>query len=197
PTLVTGAAVRAARFGPSGEAERPAAVISLFQPDPNNLQAYQKAIAATDKAKPAFTAAMTSEATVKTETADAAKIVRGIVTGMNQLPKLRDAVKGRGLTPIDALNFYYSCFGDQYSLLLTQPESVVGSDQQSQASGLMATVQAREQLAQENALLAGMLAGHRITPKDRVAFTHMAATRQADAAYANFILTPAYQAKYN
>ena len=71
------------------------------------------------------------------------------------------------------------------------------NDQQSQAIGLIATVQAREQLAQENALLAGMLAGHRMTQKDRVAFTNMAATRQADMAYANYILTPAYLAKYN
>jgi signal transduction histidine kinase len=197
PNLVNATAVPAATFGTFVEAERTAAVVYLFQPDPNNLQAYQKAIAATDKAKPAFTAAMTSEATVKTETADAAKIVHGIVTGMNQLPKLRDAVKGRVLTPIDALNFYSSGFEQQVKLFLTQTESVVVNDQQSQAIGLIATVQAREQLAQEHALLAGMLAGHRITQKDRVAFTNMAATRQADMAYATFILTPAYLAKYN
>ena len=140
---------------------------------------------------------MTSEATVKTETADAAKIVRGIVTGMNQLPKLRAAVQGRVLSPIDALNFYSSGFGQQVKLFLTQTESVVTNDQQSQAVGLIATVQAREQLAQEDALLTGMLAGHRMTQKDRVAFTNMAATRQADMAYANYILTPAYLAKYN
>jgi signal transduction histidine kinase len=197
PNLVNATAVPAATFGTFVEAERSAAVVYLFQPSPANLQAYQAAIAATDKAKPAFTAAMTSEATVKTETADGAKIVRGIVTGMNQLPKLRDAVKGRVLAPIDALNFYSQGFGQQVKLFLTQTESVVTNDQQSQAVGLIATVQAREQLAQENALLAGMLAGHRMTQKDRVAFTNMAATRQADMAYANYILTPAYLAKYN
>ena len=197
PNLVNATAVPAATFGTFVEAERTAAVIYLFQPNPNNLQAYQAAIAATDKAKPAFTAAMTSAATVKTETPDAAKIVRGIVTGMNQLPKLRDAVQGRVLSPIDALNFYSQGFGQQVKLFLTQTESVVTNDQQSQAVGLIATVQAREQLAQENALLAGMLAGHRMTQKDRVAFTNMAATRQADMAYANYILTPAYLAKYN
>ena len=54
------------------------------------------------------------------------------------------------------------------------------NDQQSQAIGLIATVQAREQLSQENALLAGMLAGHRMTQTDRVAFTNMATTRQAE-----------------
>ena len=197
PNLVNATAVPAAKFGTFVAAERTAAVVYLFQPSPANLQAYQAAIAATDKAKPAFTAAMTSEATIKTETADAAKIVHGIVTGMNQLPKLRDAVKARAITPIDALGFYSSGFGDQVKLFLTQTESVVTNDQQSQAIGLIATVQAREQLAQEDALLAGMLAGQRMTQKDRVAFTNMAATRQADMAYANYILTPAYLAKYN
>ena len=65
------------------------------------------------------------------------------------------------------------------------------NDQQSQAVGLIATVQAREQLSQEHALLAGMLAGRKMTQTDRVAFTSMAATRQADPAYASYILTPA------
>ena len=175
PNLVNATAVPAAKFGTFVAAERTAAVVYLFQPSPANLQAYQAAIAATDKAKPAFTAAMTSEATIKTETADAAKIVRGIVTGMNQLPKLRAAVQARAINPIDALNFYSQGFGQQVKLFLTQTESVVTNDQQSQAIGLIATVQAREQLAQENALLAGMLAGHRMTQKDRVAFTNMAA----------------------
>ena len=197
PNLVNATAVPAAKFGTFVEAERTAAVVYLFQPSPANLQAYQAAVAATDKAKPAFTAAMTSEATTKTETADAAKIVHGIVTGMNQLPKLRAAVQARALNPIDALNFYSSGFGQQVKLFLTQTESVVTNDQQSQAIGLIATVQAREQLAQEHALLAGMLAGHRMTQKDHLAFTNMAATRQADMAYANYILTPAYLAKYN
>ena len=159
PNLVNATAVPAAKFGTFVAAERTAAVVYLFQPSPANLQAYQAAIAATDKAKPAFTAAMTSEATTKTETADAAKIVHGIVTGMNQLPKLRDAVKARAITPIDAFGFYSSGFGEQVKLFLTQTESVVTNDQQSQAIGLIATVQAREQLAQEDALLAGMLAG--------------------------------------
>src|ERR1700730_11791704 len=197
PNLVNATAVPAATFGTFVEAERTAAVVYLFQPNPNNLQAYQQAIAATDKAKPAFTAAMTSEATVKTETADAAKIVHGIVTGMNQLPKLRDAVKGRALAPIDALNFYSQGFGQQVKLFLTQTESVVTNDQQSQAVGLIATVQAREQLSEEDALLAGMLAGQRMSQKDHVAFTQMAPTRQADMAFASYILSPANLATHH
>ena len=71
------------------------------------------------------------------------------------------------------------------------------SGQLGQATGLIAIIQAREQLSQEDALLAGMLAGKRITAADRLAFTNMAAARQADAANANFLLSPANRATYN
>jgi hypothetical protein len=57
PNLVNATAVPAAKFGNFVQTERAAAVVYLFQPSAANLQAYQAAIAATDKAKPAFTAA--------------------------------------------------------------------------------------------------------------------------------------------
>ena len=197
PNLVNATAIPAANFGVVVQTERAAAVVYLFHPTAANLQAYQAAIAATDKAKPTFTAAMTSDATVKSETASGVKAVNEIVTGLNKLPELRNAVKARVLSPLDALNFYSEGLSGEVKLFLIQTESVVVNDQQSQAIGLIATVQAREQLSQEQALLAGMLATHKMTQRDRVAFTNLAATRQADAAYADFILTPAYVAKYN
>ncbi len=100
PNLVNATAVPAAKFGIFVEAERTAAVVYLFQPTAANLQAYQAAIAATDKAKPAFTAAMTSAATVKhRDTPTGPRQIHGIVTGMNQLPTLRNAVQGAGHQP--------------------------------------------------------------------------------------------------
>src|SRR6266566_3105797 len=197
PNLVNATAIPAANFGVYVQAERAAAVVYLFQPTAANLQAYQTAIAATDKARPAFAAAMTSEATLKTETASGVKAINGIVAGLNQLPTLRNAVKARGLSPLDALAAYSQGMGAEIKLFLIQTESVVVTDQLSQAIGLIATVQAREQLSQEHALLAGILAGQRMTQRDHVAFTNMAATRQADVAYANYILSPANLAKYN
>jgi len=67
----------------------------------------------------------------------------------------------------------------------------------SQALGLIATVQAREQLSQEDALLAGMLAGNRMTQADKVAFNQMAATRQTSLQTAQSILNAANWAAYN
>ena len=55
------------------QAERTAAVVYLFAPSAANLAAYQAAISATDKATPAFTAAMTSDAVLGSESPDGAK----------------------------------------------------------------------------------------------------------------------------
>jgi signal transduction histidine kinase len=197
PNLVNATAVPAAKFGTYVEAERAAAVVYLFRPTPANLGTYQAAITATDRAKPAFTAAMASADTIQAETSDGVTAINSIVTGLNKLPDLRNAVKARLLSPLDALGFYSQGLGTEVKLFLIQTESVVTNDQQSQAIGLIATVQAREQLSQEHALLAGMLAARKMPQQDRLAFNDAAATRRADAAYASYILTPAYQAKYS
>jgi signal transduction histidine kinase len=197
PNLVNATAVPAAKFGTYLQAERAAAVVYLFQPTAANLAAYEAATAATDRAEPAFIAAMNSQGTTGTENSAGAKAVSGMVSGLSQLPALRNAVKARALSPLDALGFYSQGITSQVKLFLDQTESVVVNDQQIQAVGLIAAVQAREQLSQEDALLAGMLAAKRISPTNRVAFTDLAATRQADAAYADYILSPANLASYN
>src|SRR5260370_29957083 len=195
--LVTAAAIPAAEFGTFLEAERTAAVISLFQPTTANLKAYTAATAATDRAEPSFIAAMHSEGTTGTEDSEGTKAVSSLVSGLSQLPTLRNAVKARALSPLDALGAYSQGITTQIKLFLIQTESVTANSQQIQAVGLIATVQAREQLSQEDALLSGMLATKRISPKNRIAFTDLAATRAADMAHANYILSPDNLAKYN
>ena len=154
PNLINAAGIPAAKFGTFVEAERAAAVVYLFQPDPNNLQAYQKAIAATDKAEPAFTAAMTSPAVVVTESPSGAKQIQVIFKGLKQLPALRKAIQARVISPLDALGFYTQGLTATTKLFLIQTESVVPTDQLGPAVGLIDTVQAREELSQEHALLA-------------------------------------------
>jgi signal transduction histidine kinase len=197
PNLVNATAVPAAKFGTYLQAERAAAVVYLFQPTAANLAVYQAAAAATDQAEPAFVAAMNSQGTTGTENSTGAQTVSSLVSGLKQLPTLRKAVEARALSPLDALGLYSQGITTQVKLFLIQTESVTLNDQQIQAVGLIATVQAREQLSQEDALLSGMLAAKRITAKNRIAFADMAATRQADAAYADYVLSPANLATYN
>jgi signal transduction histidine kinase len=197
PNLINATAVPAATFGTYLDTERTAAVVYLSRPTATSLRAYQAAIGATDRAEPAFTAAMNSQATTGTENSTGAKAVSAMVSGLSQLPTLRRAVEARAVSPLDALGLYSQGITTQIKLFLIQTESVTVTNQLSQAIGLIAAVQAREQLAQEDALLSGMLTRDRITSDDRVAFSQMAATRQSETQYADYILSPANLATYN
>jgi signal transduction histidine kinase len=179
PNLINAAGIPAAKFGVVLQAERTAAVVYLFAPNPNNLAQYQAATGATDKAEPSFTASMTSNAVLGSESPAGAKEIETILGGLKQLPTLRAAVKARAITPLNALGAYSQGPADTIELFLIQTKSVnPPTDQLPPALGLIATVQAREQLSQEDALLAGMLAGRRMTAADRVAFGTMAGARQ-------------------
>src|SRR5271165_1357693 len=197
PNLINASGIPAAKFGIYVQAERAAAVVYLFDPSAANLQAYQAAITATNKAEPAFTAAMTSPAVVGTESPSGSQAIQGIIAGLRQLPTLRGAVEARALSPLAALAAYSQGMTATNKLFLIQTESVVPTDQLGPAIGLIATVQAREQFSQEYALLAGRLAGNRMTLDDRVAVTDMAAARQANLQDADSILGPADLAAYN
>jgi signal transduction histidine kinase len=197
PNLINASGVPAAKFGVFVESERAAAVVYLFKPTAANLAAYRAAITATTKAEPAFTAAMTSPAVVATESSGGAKQIQVILGGLRQLPTLRGAIQARAISPLAALVAYSQGPAATTKLFLIQTDSVVPTDQLGPAVGLLATVLAREQLSQEYALLAGMLAGHRITLADRVAFTNMAAARLANLQDADNLLGPADLAAYN
>ncbi len=104
PNLVNATAIPAAKFGTYVQAERAAAVVYLFQPTAANLQAYQAAIAATDRAEPAFMAAMNSAGHRRAPRhPPGPRRSAAWSRGLSQLPTLRNAVKARALSPLDAL----------------------------------------------------------------------------------------------
>jgi len=198
PNLINASGIPAARFGVVVQAERTAAVVYLFAPTAANLAAYQAATSATDKAEPAFTAKMTSHAVLGSESPAGARQIEKILGGLKQLPTLRNAVRARAITPLTALGAYSQGQADTIELFLIQTKSVdPPTNQQPPAIGLIATVQAREQLSQESALMAGMLAGRRMTAADRVAFAGMAGARQTQLQNANNLLDPPSLAVWN
>ncbi len=198
PNLINASGIPAAKFGMFVQSERAAAVVYLFAPTPANLAAYQAAISATDKATPAFTAAMTSPAVLGSESPSGAEQIQAILGGLKQLPTLRAGVQARALSPLAALGAYSQGMADTIKLFLIQTKSVdPPTNQLAPAIGLIATVQAREQLSQEDALLAGMLAGQRMTVADRVAFNNMAGTRQTQLQNVDNLLDPPSLAVWN
>ncbi len=197
PSLINATSLPTAKFVGYLQTERAAAVVYLFEPTAANLQAYNTAIAATNADEPAFVAAMNSPATVNSETPSEYKAITSVVSGVDQLGTLRTAVKAQQLSPLAALTDYGQGIAAEPKLFLVMANSESDTSQLGQATGLIATVQAREQLSQEDALLSGMLAGRRMTAKDRIALTGMAAARQADAQYADAILSPANLSLFN
>jgi signal transduction histidine kinase len=197
PSLINATSLPTAKFVSYLQTERAAAMVYSFEPTAANLQAYNTAIAATDGDESAFVSAMNSHATVSSETPSEYKAITGVVDGVDQLGTLRTAVKAQALSPLAVLAAYSQGISAEPRLFLVIANSETDTSQLGQAMGLIATVQAREQLSQEDALLSGMLAGMRMTAKDRVALTGMAATRQADAQYADDILSPANLATFN
>ena len=198
PNLINASGIPAAKFGVVTQAERTAAVVYLFAPTPANLAAYQAAISATDKATPAFTTAMTSHAVLGSESPAGARQIETILGGLKQLPTLRNAVRARVITPLNALGAYSQGMADTLELFMIQTKSVdPPTNQLPPAIGLLATIQAREELSQESALMAGMLAGQRMTAADRVAFANMAGARQSQLQSADSLLDPPSLAAWN
>jgi signal transduction histidine kinase len=197
PNLINKTSLPTADFVNYLQAERAAAVTYLFAPTPANLAAYDTAVANTSQNSKAFRAAMTSPATVRSETPSEAAAINAMLGHLGQLTLLEGEVRARAVKPLAALTAYSQGIAAEPALFLTEADSETNATAVGQALGLIATVQAREELSQEWALLGGMLAGDRMTKNDRIAVTEAAATRQADLSSAQSILTPVNLGVYN
>jgi signal transduction histidine kinase len=197
PNLINKTSLPTAEFVNYLQAERAAAVTFLFAPTPPNLAAYDTAVANTSQKSQAFRAALTSPATVRSETPSEAAAINAMLGNLGKLTLLEGEVRARAVKPLAALTAYSQGIAAEPALFLTEADSETNAGAVGQALALIATVQAREELSQEWALLGGMLAGDRMTKIDRIAFTEAAATRQADLSSALAILTPANLAVYN
>ena len=197
PNLINATSLPTAEFVKLVQNERAAAVVFLFQPTLANLAAYESAVKATDAGKPAFLAAMGSPGTKGSETAAEAKAISVLIAGLNQLQALRGAVTSQAISPLQALGGYNAGIQNELKLFLAEADSLTNAAAAGQALGLIALVSASETLSQEYALLAGMLAGNRITTADHAAFAELVATRQGDMVDAASLLTPANMALFN
>jgi signal transduction histidine kinase len=191
PDLINATSLPTAEFIKFLQDERADAVVYLFQPTAQNQAAYAKAVKASQAFQPKFLAAMDSPGTKNSQDAAEAEAIKAIVGGLSQLQGIRGGVTGRALTPLAALGGYNAVILNEPRLFLAEANSLTNAVAAGQALGLIATVSAREALAQEYALLSGMLAGQRSTQADRAAFSQMVATRQGDIVDAESVLNQA------
>jgi signal transduction histidine kinase len=197
PNLISSTAVPAAKFIGLLQDERRAAVVYLSRPTAVNGRQYGAAVAATNSGEPAFRQAMSSAGTVSSEGGTEARAIGDVTTDLSQLATLRGAVQGRLLSPLAALAAYGKGIAEEPQLFLAEANSVTTNvPAAGQSLGIIASAQAREGLAQEDAVLAGALAAHRMTPAERAAFNQAAAQRQVYLAYAESILNQANLAAF-
>jgi len=197
PNLINKISLPTAIFVNYLQAERAAAVLYLFAPTRAHLAAYDTAVANTSQNSEAFRAAITSPATISSETPSEAAAINAMLGSLGKLTLLEQGVRARAVQPLAALSAYSQGIAAEPALFVTEADSATDAGAVSQALGLIATVQAREELSQEWALLGGMLAGDQLTKDERIAFTEAAATRQAELSSAQATLTPANLAVYN
>ncbi|HTU08574.1 MAG TPA: nitrate- and nitrite sensing domain-containing protein, partial [Trebonia sp.] len=181
------------------QAERTAAVVYLSHPDPTNLGAFEGTVTATKQGLVAFNAAMNSAGTKGSSTASEQSAITAMVSDVNggDLPQLRQAVESQQITPIDAFQGYTNLLEDQTAVFKAEANSLTDASAVSEGLGLIATVNDREDLQEQAAMLAGALASGSITPQERVVFDQAVGRQQDDTATFSNLLTPQEFTAYN
>jgi signal transduction histidine kinase len=199
PSLINSTAVPITIFGNVIQAERTAAVVYLSHPDPTNLGAFEGTVTATKQGLVAFDAAMNSAGTRGSATATEQGAITAMVSDVNggDLPQLRQAVESQQITPIDAFQGYTNLLEDQTAVFKAEANSLTDASAVSEGLGLIATVNDREDLQEQAAMLAGALASGSITPQERVVFDQAVGRQQDDTATFSNLLTPQEFTAYN
>ena len=199
PSLINSTAVPITIFGNLIQAERTAAVVYLSHPDPTRLGAFEGAVTATKQGLVTFDAAMSSAGTKGSANASEQGAVAALVADLNgsQLPQVRQAIAAQQITPIDAFQAYTNLLEDEAPVFKAEANSLTDASAVSEGLGLIATVNVREDLEEQAAMLAGALASGAITPQERVVFDQAVGRQQDDTTTVNTLLTPQEFTAYN
>src|SRR6516162_1355030 len=196
PSLIRATSIPITTFVNVLQAERRAAVVYLSQPSAANLSAYQNAILATKNGELPFQAAVTSPETRSHATADETAAIGKMLSDVAGIAKVRGAVTARMLPPLDAFGAYTKVITDQDTVFQAEAGSITDASASSQGLGLIASVNAREDMFEQDVVLAGALASGSISPQDRVVFSLAAGRQQDDTALYTAMFTPAERAAF-
>jgi signal transduction histidine kinase len=197
PSLIKATSIPITTFVNILQAERRAAVVYLSQPSAANLNAYQNAIMASKNGELPFQAAVTSPETRSHATADETAALGKMLSDVAGIAKVRAAVTAKMLPPLDAFGAYTKVITDQDTVFQAEAASITDATAASQGLGLIASVNAREDMFEQDVVLAGALASGAISPQDRVVFSLAAGRQQDDTALYTAMFTPAELAVYN
>ena len=191
PNLIKATSVPMTNFVGLLQAERRAAVVYLSHPTADGLNAYQTAIMTTKAGELPLEVALSSSGTKSSTDAQETAAITTWIGEVNGMTGLRTGVTANKLPVLDALAAYTKIITDQDKVFQAQDASITDSSAMAQGLGLISTVNAREDLSEQDAVLAGALARGSLTGPDRVAFSQAAGRQQDDTLLYQALLTPA------
>jgi signal transduction histidine kinase len=202
PSLIRTTSTPMSAFMDTLQAERRAAFVYQSAPTAANKSVYEAAITATDSmdtspngphglgyVMQAVDAQGTKGSATAAETAAITKLL-GAVTG-SPLQNLRAGVNGNAIPAITAFQDYTTIIDGIPAVFQSEASSMTNATAALQGSGLIETILAREDISEQDALLAGAFASGTLTTDERVGF-EQAAGREIDddALYTNTLSGP-------
>jgi signal transduction histidine kinase len=197
PTLIRVTSEPLATFVIGLQFERRAAMVYLSAPTSANLTVYKTAVAADQAAVPGLVAKMDSSATMSAADAHEIAAIGKLISTVENMQSLRNGVLSRSLTPLDALQGYSLVITEEPTVFFAESDSLTDASAAEQSLGLIGSVEAHENLEQEDAVLAGALAAKTLTVQDRAAFDEIAAERQANMLDTQTIFNTSSLAAFN
>jgi signal transduction histidine kinase len=197
PVLIRATSIPITNFTDLLQAERRAAIVYVSQPNAANLAAYQSTITASKNGLATFESVINSPATTGNATAGETAAMTKMVQDVNGMSGLRTEVADKKLSPIAALQAYSEIIADQDTVFQAQAASMTATVASSQGLGLISSVNAREDLSEQDAVLAGALAAHSLTGPERAAFGLAYGRQFQDTQLYNRLLDPAELAQFN
>ena len=179
PVLIRSTSIPITNFVTFLQDERRAAIVYESQPSAANLAAYQSAVTATKNNLGAFEAVVNSPSTTQNATPAETAALTKMVTDVTNMSGLRAEVSAKKLSTIDTFEAYSEIVADQNNIFVAQSNSMTQTTASAQGLGLISAVLAREDLSEQDAVLAGALVANSLTGTDRAAFSQ-AAGRQFD-----------------
>jgi signal transduction histidine kinase len=197
PSLIRTTSTPMSYFMDTLQAERRAAFVYQSAPTAASKSVYETTIAATDSTDTgqdgphgvgylmqAIEAPATKQSATSAETAAITKLLTA-VTGP-QLEGLRAGVMAGSIQAITAFTDYTTLIDSIPGVFQAEASSMTNATAATQGMGLIETILAREDISEQDALLAGALASGTLTTDERVGFERAAGREQDDdTLYAN------------
>jgi signal transduction histidine kinase len=173
--------------------------VYLAHPTGANLAEYNAAVKATQAGQAQFNAAMNSPGTQSSADAQELAAIGKMLADSEQKPitVLRQAVQGRHTDMLTAFGGYTKIILDEPAVFQSEANQMTNPTSLQQGIGLIASINAREDLLEQQAMLAAALASGNLTQPERVVFAQAAGRQEDDTASYGQLLSASELAIYN